>query len=94
LRRNRTGTIEASAAMNQPACIYADFNNIDPDGYVRLDCVGSVSDLARKAIALRDGLQLVIADSALEADVIVRQPGPEGCWRAAIIGDIRRLDGG
>lgn len=43
--------------MNRPK-VYADFHNADPHGRVRLNCVGTVEDLARQQVELRDGLVL------------------------------------
>ena len=36
--------------------VYADFHNADANGRLRLNCVGTVEDLARQGVALRDGM--------------------------------------
>jgi hypothetical protein len=35
--------------------VYADFNNLDDENRLRLDCVGTLEDLARQGIELREG---------------------------------------
>jgi hypothetical protein len=78
--------------MTRPK-VYADFQNADPAGRVRLNCVGTVEDLARHQVALRDGLTLTLyADDAdaqgrpeeLQADAIVTFSTDENCWVATI----------
>ena len=40
--------------------IYADFHNADPEGRLRLNCVGTIEDLSRYQVELRDGEKLVL----------------------------------
>ena len=48
--------------------IYADFQNLDEEGRIRLNTVGTVEDLNRLSIELSDGLNLVLyTDDADEA---------------------------
>ncbi len=72
--------------------IYADFNNRDADGFIRLNTVGTIESLAANGIALREGLRLIVADGDLEAEVVVRACGIEKVWRAEIIGGIREFE--
>jgi len=65
--------------------IYADFNNKDPDGYVRLNTIGTIADLARTSILLEDGTQFIVCDGDLVAGIIVRSSGAEGIWRGEVI---------
>jgi hypothetical protein len=53
--------------MTRPT-IYADFNNADPQGRLRLNCIGTIEDLSRQGIQLREGLPLTLHDEELEAD--------------------------
>lgn len=78
--------------MQQPK-VYADFQNADPAGRVRLNCVGTVEDLARHQIVLREGLKLILyaddADSAgrpgeLVGDGTVTYSDDEHCWVATL----------
>lgn len=71
--------------------VYADFNNRDPDGLIRLNTVGTTMGLAAMGVALREGLRLIVSDGDLEADVVVRACGPENIWRAEIVGDVREV---
>lgn len=67
-----------------PLTLYADFNNADADGRVRLNAAGTLRDLARLGVRLRDGLPLTIHDEELAADgEAVYSPG-EGVWAARI----------
>ncbi len=73
--------------------IYADFNNLDDDGRIRLTTLGSVTDIARLGIKLRAGLKLTLAtDDAddqgntddLMADAVVQYNAEQKCWVAQI----------
>jgi hypothetical protein len=73
--------------------VYADFHNADVQGRVRLTCVGTIEDLARQGITLRDGMTLTFyADDTdnhgqldeLMADGVVSYSQEEHCWVAAI----------
>ncbi len=65
--------------------IFADFNNRDVDGLIRLNTVGTINDLAAQAITLEDGLRLTVSDGDLAAEIIVRRPSGEGVWRGEIV---------
>lgn len=73
--------------------VYADFHNADANGRLRLNCVGTVEDLARQGVALRDGMPLAIYSDDLDAegrldellvDGVVSFSDEEHCWVAAI----------
>ena len=73
--------------------VYADFHNADADGRLRLNCVGTVEDLARQAITLRDGMPLTFYSDDLDSegrldellvDGVVSFSETEQCWVAAI----------
>lgn len=66
------------------ATIYADFQNADADGYVRLNTAGTLTDLAVGGLALLDGLRVNLSDGELKAEAVVVSPGSEGVWRARI----------
>src|SRR5262245_11757354 len=78
--------------MVQPK-IYADFHNADTQGRIRLNCVGTMEDLAQQRIELREGLALTLYSDDLDengqldellADGIVSFSEEEHCWVAAI----------
>src|ERR1700693_5116170 len=78
--------------MVQPR-VYADFHNADAKGRLRLNCIGTVKDLARQQVQLRDGLRLTLyADDAdvrgqpaeLQVEGVVEFSAEEHCWVAAI----------
>jgi hypothetical protein len=73
--------------------IYADFHNADTRGRVRLNCVGTVEDLARQQVQLREGLTLTLySDDAdvdgkfteLQVPGVVEYSKDERCWVAVI----------
>lgn len=73
--------------------VYADFHNADSQGRLRLNCVGTIEDLARAQIELREGLVLTIysddsnnegAHDKLLADGVVTFSEEEDCWVATI----------
>jgi hypothetical protein len=69
-------------------CIYADFNNRDADGCLRLNNIGTINDLAACSITLTQGLELAVSDGDLAAHIVVRNPGSEHVWRGEIIGEV------
>jgi hypothetical protein len=73
--------------------IYADFQNADAQGRIRLNCIGTIEDLARRQIALHEGLVLTLySDDAddegrpdeLLVEGVVSFSEEENCWVAAI----------
>lgn len=78
--------------MTKPK-IYADFNNADTHGRLRLNCVGTTKDLARHNVELRDGLALQLYSDDLDgvgqpdellAEGVVSYSEDEHIWVAAI----------
>lgn len=63
--------------------IRVDFQNSDENGYVRLNTVGSVQDLARQGVVLREGMLLRLVDGELAATGRVRR-SKETLWVAAV----------
>ena len=73
--------------------IYADFHNADSQGRLRLNCIGTMEDLAQQQVKLHPGLALTLyADDAddqgrldeLEVDGVVGFSEEEHCWVATI----------
>jgi len=73
--------------------VYADFHNADPQGRIRLNCIGTIEDLSRQQLELRDGLALALYSDDLDhegrldellVDGIVSFSEAEHCWVAAI----------
>jgi hypothetical protein len=69
--------------MSRPT-VYADFHNADAQGRLRLNCVGTIRDLAEKQIVLEEGLRLLLSDDEPEADGEVRFAEDERVWVAVI----------
>ena len=64
--------------------VFADFHNADVKGRVRLNCAGTVEDLKRQGIVLRDGLSLIIYSEELEVEGTVHYSEEEKLWIAVI----------
>jgi hypothetical protein len=69
--------------MNNPR-IFADFQNADLQGRLRLNCIGTIEDLSRQGTKLIDGKNLLIYSEELEADAVVAYSDEEKIWVAAI----------
>lgn len=69
--------------MSKPR-VYADFHNADLQGRLRLNCVGTVEDLAQQRIVLRDGLLLTLYSEDLEVEGQVQYSTEENLWVAVI----------
>ena len=78
--------------MSKPK-VYADFHNLDDSNRLRLTCAGTIEDLARQRIELREGLVLTFymddADDQGEADElrtegVVHYDESESCWVASV----------
>ena len=64
--------------------IFADFQNADPKGRVRLNTQGTHRDLERLGLALSDGMAVRLSDGELEADGEVEYSTEEDMWVAKI----------
>ena len=73
--------------------IYADFHNADSQGRLRLNCVGTVEDLSRQGIVLREGMLVTLYSDDLDSegrmdellvDGIASFSKEEHCWIATI----------
>lgn len=69
--------------MSNPR-VFADFHNADTQGRLRLNCIGTVEDLARQLIVLRDGLCLTLYSEDLEVEGVVQYSTDENLWVAVI----------
>jgi len=69
--------------MNSPK-VFADFHNADAQGRLRLNCIGTVEDLAQQQIVLRDGLPLTLYSEELEVEGVVQYSTDENVWVAVI----------
>lgn len=70
--------------------VFADFHNADVKGRVRLNCAGTIADLKRHGIELRDGQPLIIYSEELEVEGVVRYSEEEKLWTAVIDWDAIR----
>lgn len=78
--------------MNIPK-VFADFHNADSQGRLRLNCIGTIEDLARHNIELQDGQLLTLYSEDLEVAGVVQYSSEEKLWVAAINWNaIKQLD--
>ena len=69
--------------MDNPR-IYADFQNADAQGRLRLNCVGTMEDLAQQQITLRERQWLTLYSEDLEVEAQVAFSTEENVWVALI----------
>ena len=69
--------------MDKPR-VFADFHNADAAGRVRLNCIGTIEDLARQRIPLGDGQWLTLYSEDLEVEGQVRYSTEAELWVALI----------
>jgi hypothetical protein len=64
--------------------VFVDFHNADEQGRLRLNCIGTIEDLARQQAELENGQQLTLYSEDLEVDGIVQFSEDEKVWVATI----------
>ena len=65
--------------------LFADFNNTDKHGRIRLNTNGTLNDLAKDSITLKSGLEVLLNDGdCLESGGIVEYSDEEKIWVARI----------
>lgn len=69
--------------MSHPR-IFADFHNADSQGRLRLNCVGTIEDLARQNVKLLNGQLLILYSEELEVEGVVQYSEEENLWVAVI----------
>ena len=61
--------------------IFADFNNADPLGRIRLNNKGSIDDIINKRIDLKDGMAVLLDDDdTLTTIGLIKYSQEEGIW--------------
>jgi hypothetical protein len=80
-------------SLNQQLRVFADFNNADEEGRLRLNCIGTIEDLASQKVELQDGQTLTFYSEDLEVEGIVKHSPKENIWVAIINWDnIRQVE--
>jgi hypothetical protein len=64
--------------------VFVDFHNADEQGRLRLNCVGSIEDLAHQRAGLRNGQSMTLYGEDLEVDGVVEFSEEEKIWVAVI----------
>ncbi|WP_445637016.1 DUF4926 domain-containing protein [Nostoc sp. DSM 114161] len=73
--------------------VFADFHNADAEGRLRLNCIGTIEDLANQSIELQNGQLLTLYSEDLEVDGVVQFSEEEKLWVATINWDrIRQVE--
>ncbi len=65
--------------MSSPR-VFVDFHNADEKGRLRLNCVGSIEDLAHQQIVLKNTQLLTLYSEDLEVDGVVEFSEEEKMW--------------
>jgi hypothetical protein len=60
--------------------VYADFQNADEQGRLRLNCVGTLADLSRQGIELTVGRSLILYSEDLEVAGVVEYSDADWLW--------------
>ncbi|MGD0628465.1 MAG: hypothetical protein ABR987_03890 [Terracidiphilus sp.] len=64
--------------------IFVDFNNADEQGRIRLNTVGTIRDLSRLEIVLREDAELLLSSYELEVEGRATYSDSERIWVASI----------
>jgi len=64
--------------------IYADFNNVDEEGCIRLNSTKTLEDIESQNIKLKSGLKVKLTDGELEVEGRLQYSKAEGIWTALI----------
>jgi hypothetical protein len=64
--------------------VYADFHNADEQGRLRLNCIGTMEDLNRQQVELREGQSLIFYSEDLEVAGVVAYSEAERLWGGQI----------
>jgi hypothetical protein len=64
--------------------VFVDFHNADVQGRLRLNCTGTIEDLAHQKIWLQNGQEITLYSEDLEVDGIVQFSTTENLWVAVI----------
>ena len=64
--------------------VFVDFHNADEQGRLRLNCIGTIEDLAHQHSELENGQRLMLYGEDLEVDGVVQFSEDEKIWVVAI----------
>ncbi len=64
--------------------VFTDFHNADAHGRLRLNCIGTIEDLAHQHIELQEGQLFTLYSEDLEVDGVVQYSEEEKLWVAVI----------
>jgi hypothetical protein len=66
--------------INELPRVFADFQNTDGKGRVRLNTIGTMEDLSQLGLILRDGLEILLYCLELETEGVVVHSEEENIW--------------
>lgn len=64
--------------------IFADYNNIDEEGCIRLNCVQTINDIETQGIKLKPGLKINLTNGELTAEGRVMYSKVENIWTVLV----------
>lgn len=73
-----------ASAPDSQVTLYADFNNADYTGRLRLNLNGTRTDLKRLGMVLSEGLRVVLSDGELSTSGLVQFSHAESIWVAEV----------
>jgi hypothetical protein len=79
-----TRELSAGSDVMSLSRVFVDFHNADEQGRLRLNCIGTIEDLARQQAELENGQQLTLYGEDLEVDGVVQFSEDEKVWVATI----------
>ncbi|ADI63220.1 hypothetical protein [Trichormus azollae] len=70
--------------FNNKLIVFAEFNNGDEEGHLRLNPIGTMDDLVNQNMELQDGKIMTFYSEHLEVDGIIKHSQEENIWVAII----------
>jgi hypothetical protein len=73
--------------------IYADFNNVDEEGCIRLNSTKTINDIESQNIKLKQGLKVKLTNEELEVEGRLQYSKTEDIWTALINwGEVKKYE--
>lgn len=73
--------------------VYADFNNMDEAGRIRLNTFGTTGDIQKLSLRLVEGMSMVVSDGEIIAKGKVEFSSEENIWVLKVSEDTVQLGG-
>lgn len=77
-------TDESQQLLLKKMRIFADFHNVDAEGRLRLNCIGTIDDFTRQDTELESGQEFTFYSEELEVDGMIEYSPLDSIWVAVI----------